>query len=1078
MRMSVLAAAVSTALVSFALADPANAAIKLPTNIGPQELDGALRELAADRRLQILYTTQTVSNRQTAGAVGDLTVAEALDRILGGTDLMFLYADENTIAIVPRNERVEAGTAGSTESSAVPKGAGSGNKRSFWSRLAQLQTTQSAQTQDDVSTPVAAPENAPAELTEIVVTGSRIQRRDATAVGPLTTVSAEDMALAAPTSVGDLLQSLPSVGVSLNSNGSQGTSFGVSSINLRYLGSAEGSGNRTLVLVDGHRFVNAVGGRGFRDFVDLNTIPLGMIERIEVLKDGASAIYGADAIAGVVNIQTKRSLDGFEADVRYGVSDESDADNYSGFLNWGTSAGKFSTLVSVSYSDTKPILTTSRALTTRALTPLTAPPPSDRGLFTLPRLASNAYFGTPAGFGISSITPIPGATPGSAATADEAFRTATLPTDDYNQMVQGLHASGPSERLGVFGRLSYELTDNVSARLEALYSERTSEQLLSPPNLDIRGSNGFQIAADQQFNPFGAANGVPLANALAFGADASVPEASRNAFRVQRLLFDVGNRGQQQEIETRRFAAALEGHSEMFGRNWTWELFGSWSKNHADFNSFNQINLENVYLSQLSPAACATVSGCVPVNLFGPMSESQADYVRYNATDLQTTKQTNAALNVSSELFSLPAGALGIAAGYEYRRESASDIPDPFAATDSSVLPLVRGAAQLPTTHVTRSPTSGSYDLHEVYAETAVPLVKGVPGIYSFDVDAAVRYSRYSTVGGKATTKFGVAYRPIEDLLVRGTYSQGFRAPSILELFQGERQINFQGVDPCNGGGAGLPGCAGVPATYNQAQFNNGLIAGITAGNRDLEPETADTYSAGIAFTPAALEGLTLTADWFEIEVDDAIATNSATNILNSCANLGIFCDLISRGPLGEVVQLTQAVVNLSRIEVAGVDASARYRLRTGIGDFETALDVSYLDTFKTFIPQPDGSIAVDERAGKSDRPRSTFPHWKSQASLRYSADLVGLSWKTRYIGSSRDIPGNAVNGGRLKEIFYHDLQATLDLESRGLNFAVGVDNVLDEMPPASAANNPINFDIYTYDIRGRYFYVKAGAKF
>jgi outer membrane receptor protein involved in Fe transport len=267
-----------------------------------------------------------------------------------------------------------------------------------------------------------------------------------------------------------------------------------------------------------------------------------------------------------------------------------------------------------------------------------------------------------------------------------------------------------------------------------------------------------------------------------------------------------------------------------------------------------------------------------------------------------------------------------------------------------------------------------------------------------------------------------------------------------------------------------------VPTTYNQAQFNNGLIAGITAGNQDLEPETADTYSAGIAFTPAAIEGLTLTADWFEIEVDDAIATNSATNILNSCANLGIFCDLISRGPLGEVVQLTQAVVNLSRIEVAGVDASARYRLRTGVGDFETALDVSYLDTFKTLIPQPDGSIAVDERAGKSDQPRSTFPHWKSQASLRYSADLVGLSWKTRYIGSSRDIPGNAVNGGRLKDIFYHDLQATLNLEARGLNFAVGVDNVFDEMPPASAANNPINFDIYTYDIRGRYFYVKAGA--
>lgn len=1051
MRITVLATAISSVLASLALADPAAAAaIRAPTNIAPQELDSALRTLAADRRLQILYTTQTVSNRQTSGAIGDLTVAEALDRLLGGTGLVFRYADENTIAILP------AGTTSQVDTPAPPQS----------DNPAPPVTNQTAQADHT------------AELTEIVVTGSRIQRRDATAVGPLTTVTAEDMALAAPTSVGDLLQSLPSVGVSLNSNGSQGTSFGVSSINLRYLGSAEGSGNRTLVLVDGHRFVNAVGGRGFRDFVDLNTIPLGIIERIEVLKDGASAIYGADAIAGVVNIQTRRSLEGFEADVRYGISDEGDADNYSGFLNWGASAGRLSTLLSVSYNDTKPIRTTSRSLTTRALTPLTAPPPSDRGLFTLPRLANNAYFGTPTGFGSSSITPVPGATLGSGTTADDAFRVATLPMDDYNQMVQGLYASGPSERLGVFGRLSYELTDNIDARVEALYSERTSEQLLSPPTLDIRGSNGFLIAADQPFNPFGTANGVPAANALAFGADASVPTASRNAFRIQRLLFDVGNRSQRQEIDTQRFAAALEGRSEAWGRDWSWELFGSWSRNHADFNSFNQINLENVYLSQLSPPACAAIAGCVPVNLFGSMSAEQADYVRFNATDLQTTRQTNAAFNVSGELFTLPAGAVGVAAGYEYRRESASDLPDPFAAGSSAVLPVIGGVAQLPTTHVTRSPTSGSYDLNEVYAEAAVPLMKDLPGIYSFDVDAAVRYSRYSTVGGKATTKFGVAYRPIEDLLVRGTYSQGFRAPSILELYQGERQINFQGVDPCNGGGAGKQGCAGVPTTYNQAQFNNGLIAGITAGNRNLEPETADTYSAGLAFTPAAIDGLTLTADWFEIKVDDAIATNSATNILNSCANLGVFCDLIVRGSLGEVVQLTQAVVNLSRIEVAGIDGSARYRLGTGIGAFEAALDVSYLDKFRTFIPQPDGSIAVDDRAGKSDQPRSTFPHWKSQASIRYSGDAYGLSWKTRYIGSSRDIPGNAVNGGRLKAIFYHDVQATLDFAGRGLDFALGIDNVFDQMPPASAANNPINFDIYTYDIRGRYFYLKAGAKF
>jgi hypothetical protein len=221
-----------------------------------------------------------------------------------------------------------------------------------------------------------------------------------------------------------------------------------------------------------------------------------------------------------------------------------------------------------------------------------------------------------------------------------------------------------------------------------------------------------------------------------------------------------------------------------------------------------------------------------------------------------------------------------------------------------------------------------------------------------------------------------------------------------------------------------------------------------------------------------------MTADWFEITVENAIATNSATNILNSCANSGTFCDLISRGPLGEVTQLTQAVLNLSRIEVGGVDATTRYAFETGVGEFEVALDASWLEKFRTFVPQPDGTIAVDERAGKSDQPRSTFPRWKGQGSLRYRYGAVEAGWKARYIGASNDIPNNLVNGGRVTDIFYHDVQVGYTLEASGTHFALGVDNVFDRQPPASAANNPINFDIYTYDVRGRYFYAMLAMKF
>jgi iron complex outermembrane receptor protein len=917
----------------------------------------------------------------------------------------------------------------------------------------------------------AATESASAEpVQEVLVTGSRI-RRDALTVGPLSTLGSEAIIQAAPTSVGDILQAMPSVGVSLNSNGTQGTSYGVSAINLRYLGGAEGSGNRTLVLVDGHRWVNAVGGRSFRDFVDLNTIPLGIIERIEVLKDGASAIYGADAIAGVVNIHTKRDLEGFEANARVGITDRGDNENYSGYLNWGGDFGGTSILVSTNYSKTLPIRTSDRSLTQRALTPLTAAPPSLRGLYSLPGLANNAYFGTPAGFATSAnpITRLPGVTTiGAANAADSSFRTASLPADDFNTMTQGEYSIGPSERAGIFARAAREFGDNLTGRIEALYNYRKSNQLFRPTLLDIRGSNAITIARDQAFNPFGTANGVPLADALAF---------SGNAFRIQRYAPEIGMLESAQQVRTYRVAAGLEGTFTLAGE-WHWDAFLSHSRNEASFTSYAGINYENVRTALASPAVCAATPGCVPLNVFGTITPEAAAFLRANTTDENGARQYDFTANASRELFELPGGTVGFAAGYEYRRESAYDLPDPLTSVESTVLPPVSGSTQTPLGGTPRNSTRGSYDLHEIYSELSLPLLKDLPAIYRLELDAAVRYSQYSTVGGKATAKAGLSWRPVADVLVRGTYSEGFRAPSILELYQGPRGQNFPAVDPCNAGGAGLPGCAGVPATYNQSQFNGGLIAGVTAGNEDLEPETADTYSVGLGFTPSFLPDFSFTVDWFEIEVQGAIASQSATQTLSACASTLTFCDLVQREATGEVSRLVQAVVNLNRIEVAGVDATASYAFSTGIGDFETSLDASYLDKYRTLIPQPNGSVVVDDRAGKSDLPRSTYPHWKGQASLRYSLSNFDAGWKARYIGSSRDIPNNAVNGGKVKDIFYHDLQLGYSLGATETRFALGIDNVLDRLPPASAANNPINFDIYTYDVRGRYLYGTVSTKF
>lgn len=924
------------------------------------------------------------------------------------------------------------------------------------------------------ATPVVASDEAnEAEQPELVVTGSRIQRRDTSTLGPLLTLTPEDIARSGTASPGELLQKLPSAGVSLNSNGTQGTSYGASSINLRYLGGGEGSGNRVLVLVDGHRWVDAVGQRGFRDFVDLNTIPMGMIEGVEVLKDGASAIYGADAIAGVVNIKTIQPFDGIRASARAATTDKGDGTEYTGVLNIGKRWDRASVLLSGSYFKSGPIRTDARDLTTVSLVPVTAVGTSPAGLFILPGLSNNAYFGTPAGFA-SSAAPatFTGAPYGAGTLADNSLRAAALPGDFYNTQAQGIYSAGPSERYGIYGRFDYELADDVNFHVDGLYNKRTSDQLFSPVLLDIGGTagtvRGFAIPNNQAFNPFGTANGVPTANALAF--------AATSAFRIRRVMTDIGNRDNLQNVETWRAAAGLDGKFALFGHRWSWDVFGSYAKNEIHSTALNGVNYDNLFLGLGSPATCAATPGCVPVNLFGPMTAAQADYIRFTTRESNYTQLWNAGANATGTLFDLPAGEVALAVGYEYRRNRGVDNPDAFANSNSLFL---NPALYARTTAQTRTPTTGSYDLHEVYGELSIPLLKDSPLGRALDVSLAGRYSKYSTVGGKATFKAGVGYRPVEPVLLRGTYAQGFRAPSILELYQGARETSFQGTDPCNGGAnTARPGCAGVPAGYNQANFNlNGLIPGVISGNSALEPETSDSISAGVALTP--LHGLSLTVDYYRIKIKNAIAAQSPTQILQLCAlRGGVFCDLVQRDAgTGAVLRLLQGAQNLNSITTDGVDATLRYDFTTRIGRFGAVVDASYLGSFRTVSPDPaTGGTIVDDRAGKGDQPRSTYPHWKGQASLNWANDGTDVILRGRYIGSSTDVV-NPVKDARTRAVTYFDAEMGFEVDSGRARFGLGINNLFDQQPPASYANAPINYDIYTYDARGRFLYARFSVK-
>lgn len=913
---------------------------------------------------------------------------------------------------------------------------------------------------------------------DIIVTGSRIGRKDADSVGPILTVTSEDITKSGTSSIGDLLQKLPSAGVSLNSNGTQGTSYGASSINLRYLGGGEGSGNRVLVLVDGHRWVDGVGQRGFRDFVDLNTMPQGMIDGIEILKDGASAIYGADAIAGVVNIKTVQPFDGLSGSVRAGITSHGDGAELGGKLTVGKTWNRASVILSGSYFKSRPIRTDARKLTTLTLVPQTAVGNNPNGLFILPGLANNAYFGTPAGFA-NATNPIVlnnGAAIGTGNTADNAFHVGALPGDFYNTQAQGIYSAGPSERYGFYSRFDYELTDDATIKVEGVYNRRKSNQLFSPVLLDIGGTagtvRGFAIPNNQAFNPFGTANGVPAANALGFAAN--------GAWRIRTVMDDVGNRNNIQDVETIRFSVGVDGNFMIGGGEWRWDVFGSYSKNSIHTVAENGINYDNLFLGLGSPATCAATAGCVPINLFAPMTEAQAAYIRFTTREYNRTELYNAAFNVTGTLFDLPAGPVALAVGYEYRQNRGFDAPDPVVNAPPIYL---NPTLYTKTTGQTRTPTVGSYDLHEAYAELSVPIFRHKPFAESLELSLAGRYSDYSTVGNKVTLKAGLGYRPIEDILFRGTYSQGFRAPSINELYQGARQTSFQGVDPCNGGAAansGLPGCAGVPAGYNQANFNlNGLIPGVISGNAGLKPETADTYSAGVAISPSGVRGLSLTVDYYKIKIKNAIASQTPTQIMQLCAvRGGVFCDLVSRDAgTGAILQLLQGAQNLNSITTDGVDATLRYDFSTDIGGISAVVDASYLHSFKTTAPNPaGGDPIVDERAGKGDTPRATYPHWKGQASLGWTGDTVDATLRARYIGPTTDVV-NTVKNARTRSIIYTDFELGFSIDDDAARFSLGINNLFDKAPPASYANAPINYDIYTYDARGRFLYASFSVK-
>ena len=898
----------------------------------------------------------------------------------------------------------------------------------------------------------------------IVITGSRIRRDPLDLDAPITFVDQEDMARTGLNSVNDVLQRLPSSGGGLNSKFNNsgnlgnppdggGVGAGAAEIDLRYLGS-----RRVLVLVDGLRYVLGASASGVPGSTDLNSIPESAIERIEVLQDGASAIYGSDAIAGVVNIITKRSQAGVQASAQLGIYDRGDGFTQNYQISWGNgSDGPLQLVVGGNYVRQDPVGTSARGLSLFP-EPYTTACQATCSSFT----PNGRYLGSAFVSGNATlIAPVIGR---SATPAD--FRTFVSPADRFN-FGPFNYLQIPLERMGVFGNLRYELSESVNFSLRTLFNRRESKNQAAPLPFGIGPASGLTpvlgdivVSATNPFNPFG----VDLGG------------ANGNVDAIFRRFLEGGPRRFHQTVDTYYGVASLDGDFDMGESSWYWDVNASYGRNKAEQTMFGNIN-SSLLRQALGPISGCT-SPCVPFNLFGgfgSITPAMIDFVTFEQNDSSEQDQLDLTANLSGNLFDLPGGPLGLAVGVEYRDLNGRFDPDPVVAAGFS-------------SDIPAQPTRGGYDVKEAYAELNAPILADVPFIELLELSGAVRFSDYSTSGSTTTFRGGVNWKPIEDLRLRASYAEGFRAPSIGELFGTQSRFDEVLDDPCSSHSSNLAprrfandaevraACiaAGVPAngSYQQA---NAQISVSTGGNEALLPETSESWVAGGVYSPSWLPGLSLEANWYRIRLEGAIqAVPRSTTVLNCLLTADpATCALVTRvgGALTEVEGFLQ---NIAAIRTSGIDVNLAYRgVETGLGRLGFTWNNTYLLNFDVIVPGPAGPELLSREGTQVGSPAQAFPRFKSIGVIDLEGENYGVSLTGRYVSKLREAGGNVMGS-----VFYTDVQARLlSGDDSPFGFAVGVNNLFDVRTPGCVTCESNNFSQSVHDIPGRYFYVRANFR-
>lgn len=924
-----------------------------------------------------------------------------------------------------------------------------------------------AQAQDAAADQPAAPQDAAEQSprdSDIVVTGSRVATDGTRAPTPVTVASSDQLQLAAPRTITEALTQLPafkgSVGVQTQGTGTTGNN-GASYLNLRGLGTA-----RTLVLLDGRRVVAASSAGS----VDVNLLPEALIRQVEVVTGGASAAYGSDAVAGVVNFILDTRFNGVKGSVQGGISDKGDGENFKIQLAGGTSLfdDRLHVVASMEHYDSRGV-ENSQARdwafrgTGAIVNPnVTAANPQSP---TNPRMivVEDPYSSIAALGGLITNTSLRGTTFGPGGVPQQ-FQYGTLVS--ATQMAGGggynpsllLVLQPKQERTAGFAHLDFEISPNFSLFAEGNFAHNTLEYN-SLPTFEV-GGTAFTIFQDNAYLPESVRQQMVAQNIQSVTVGRTSPDIA-----IPRL---------DGESNTTRFVVGFKGDAGPVGFNGYYQR----GYNHSVFLTRNDPQSDNLYRAadavrnangQIVCRSTLTnpTDGCVPLNIFGFGSPSAAAIGYINGTAVQdvTVKQDVIEVSARSELVDLPGGPLGVAAGVGYRNEEFVQVTDARSQQIRTGVGIRGYPASLINTlggfeRTNPQPSRGDYNVKEAFAEINAPLLADLPLIKALTVNGAVRYTDYSTSGGVTTWKLGVVYEPVEGIRLRATRSRDIRAPSLGELFQGASQGSANITDPSRGNAA--------------SQILTGNI-----GNTTLLPEKADTRVFGIVLQPAFLPGFSVSVDHYNIDIDSAISALTAQQEINLCAQGATeICPFIVRDATGAINRVNLPFLNVAARKTVGQDIEASYRTRFGSdGSFGVRLLANHLSKFDTQVT----GAPVLKLAG--DIGVNSTPKWSAVGSVDVSLGRFALYVQERYIGPGKfdnTLTTSDIDVNHVPAIWYTDATINFNLSQNGDVKLFGtVNNLFDQDPPAIPGYLIVGSSLgnrVLYDVFGRAF--TAGLRF